>query len=126
MSLTDRELDRWLYGTGPAQRHTQDSPILPDVWYAYALPPGKVPGDIPPEPPLVAAPAAPDAADAAEGEAADARPRPSDTAELLLRPWKGCTPGQLAAVLRERLERQGLTPTQTKLAFNDAYAACTL
>jgi serine protease AprX len=26
----------WLFGRGPRQRYTQDSPILPDVWLAYA------------------------------------------------------------------------------------------
>ncbi|MES1194229.1 MAG: hypothetical protein ABUM26_07880, partial [Solirubrobacterales bacterium] len=32
-----RTMERWLYGAGTDRRRLQDSPILPDVWFAYAL-----------------------------------------------------------------------------------------
>ena len=105
------QLDRWLYGTGPAQRHTQDSPILPDVWFAFALPPGKVPGDIPEELPLIG-----------PGPDAGAKP-PAGEVDLLLRPKAGCTPGRLSVALGELLQRPR---TETRLACNDAYVVCTL
>jgi serine protease AprX len=114
--LDELQLDRWLYGTGPAQRHTQDSPILPDVWYAYALPPGKVPGDLPQEPSLIAPPADGGAEPAPEA-------RPAWEADLLLRPRAGSSPGALAVALGERLERPR---AETRLAFNDNYVVCRL
>jgi subtilisin family serine protease len=114
--LDDLELDRWLYGTGHVQRHTQDSPILPDVWYAYALPRGKRPGDPPEDPELIAP------EQGLPGTHAP-RLRPSRSADLLLRPDARWTPGQLAAELGRRLKRPR---EDTRLAFNDAYVVCRL
>jgi serine protease AprX len=114
--LDDLQLDRWLYGTGHTQRHTQDSPILPDAWCAYALPPGKRPGDPPEEPSLITPP---------EGSA-DMAPMaevPGRDEDILLRPDPRWAPEQLAAELNRRLKRPR---EDTRLAANGAYVVCRL
>jgi serine protease AprX len=111
-----RELDRWLLGSGHQRRRTQDSPILPDVWYAYALPPRALDDQPPTEEPLVAGMRKP-----------PARPRgserPPDEVDLLLRPHAESTAGELARALGRRLDRRR---EATGLAFNDAYVVCRL
>ena len=39
MSLGKEEIFKLLYGQGPVERWTQDSPVLPDVWSAFARDP---------------------------------------------------------------------------------------
>jgi serine protease AprX len=114
--LDDLQLDRWLYGTGHTQRHTQDSPVLPDAWYAYALPPGKRPGDPPEEPSLLSA-------DGAPAGMAPVPEAPERDADILLRPDPGWAPEQLAAELNRRLRRPR---EDTRLAANGAYVVCRL
>jgi serine protease AprX len=36
MPVDAEELSRWIFGTDDARRYTQDSPVLPDVWLAFA------------------------------------------------------------------------------------------
>ena len=52
-ALDRQELDRWLFGSGHGQRRTQDSPIMPDVWYVYGLPPSMLEEEDVEEPPLI-------------------------------------------------------------------------
>ncbi len=114
--MLDREqLERWLFGAGPRQRRTQDSPILPDVWYAYALPPHATAPELDPLLPLVA----------------DDPPDPDDPADyglphevdLLLRPHGDAPAARLAQTLARRLTRPR---TETQLAANESYAVCRL
>src|SRR5438046_1344957 len=43
MALDDAVLQEAIFGLGSAQRFTQDSPVLPDVWWAFGQqpPPGQ-------------------------------------------------------------------------------------
>ena len=43
MAADGEELSRWIFGPDDARRYTQDSPVLPDVWLAYAEDPGERP-----------------------------------------------------------------------------------
>jgi serine protease AprX len=113
--LNRLQLDRWLFGSGPGQRRTQDSPILPEVWYAFALTPSALDGDAS-ESPLVAPEQPSD-----PGEPGAAGPSIAATADLLLRPRVGASAAELAHVLGRRLLRPR---SETKLAYNDAYVAC--
>jgi hypothetical protein len=110
------ELERWLYGSGPGQRRTQDSPILPDVWYVYSLPPEKLESERTPDSPLVRSPKR-------RRPARPARDKPAWEADLLLRPTEAASSSELAQALGARLDRPR---DQTLLAFNDAYVACRL
>jgi serine protease AprX len=109
--LDQAELDRWLFGTGHGQRQTQDSPIMPDVWYAYGLPRLALRDEEPAEPPLVA------------GVERLPEPEPDPDADLLLRPHAESSTGALATYLNARLDRPR---EETRLAFNEAYVACKL
>ncbi|MGC1275855.1 MAG: S8 family peptidase [Planctomycetaceae bacterium] len=73
-----------LYGTGPVTRFTQDSPVLPDVWMAFAVAPGEQQDLIltPYQPPVTAR----QDADAGGTHATG-------------------SPGRLAQYLKQRLER---------------------
>jgi hypothetical protein len=117
--LNARELERWLFGTGRDRRRTQDSPIMPDVWYAYGAPSGLDEDELL-EPPLVM----PDRRAAANEETVDEpyygkRLRP----DLLLRPHSDASAGALAAAVAGRLRG---TEAEAQLAYNDAYVACRL
>ncbi|HZB05305.1 MAG TPA: S8 family peptidase [Thermoleophilaceae bacterium] len=127
--LTRVELERWLFGIGPGQRRTQDSPIRPDVWYAFALPPEKLMSEPLDLQPLVRAeggePVEQDAEAEerrAEDEVAGGEPR-DRTVDVLLRPHQRSHAAELAravsAILRAPRD-------QTRLAFNDNYVACEL
>jgi serine protease AprX len=113
-ALSRRELDRWLLGSGHGQRRTQDSPIMPDVWYSYGLPPSMLEEEVD-EPPLVPPSGA--------GAARQRREQPPKEADLLLRPHAESTAGALAHVLSRRLTRPR---EETLLAFNEAYVVCSL
>ncbi|HEX2086732.1 MAG TPA: S8 family serine peptidase [Solirubrobacteraceae bacterium] len=112
--MLDRDaLERWLYGSGPRQRRTQDSPILPDVWYAYALPPWVL-DERPPELPLVAD-------DEDGGGPAAESPGPPGEVDLLLRPHADSSAARVAQLLAGRLRRPR---EETQLAVNEGYVAC--
>jgi subtilisin family serine protease len=84
----DRHLmEHLLFGTGRARRFTQDSPVLPDVWFEYA----KQPAD---ERDHRSGPARP-----ARRPAAD----PFPTVKLLLTPYREVPAGEVRRVVRERL-----------------------
>ena len=79
--LDEATLRRFVFQTFGRARRTQDSPVVPDVWLRYIR--------------------------RAE-EIARARivgePVPDDALDLLLTPWTGTTPGQIAGELRKRLK----------------------
>jgi len=112
--LNREQLERWLFGAGQGQRRVQDSPISPDVWYVYALPPKKLESEWVPEDPLVRMDHAEEGPESKE---------PAWEADLLLRPHSKSSAAELAKVLDGVLERPR---SATHLAFNDAYVACRL
>lgn len=117
--MLDRiQLERWLFGTGPGQRRTQDSPILPEVWYAYALPPSEVEEHAAGLKRPLLAPTRED-----WEEPTQALAPPEDVADLLLRPCADSSSSELAHALSARLERPARA---TELAYNDVYVACKL
>jgi hypothetical protein len=108
------ELERWLFGTGPGQRRIQDSPILPDVWLVYGVPPDELESEPEPEVPLV------------RGAGTARRPRrrgPPERADLLLMPHQDWTSRELARAVHTSV---GKPRDRTRLAYNDAYVACEL
>jgi serine protease AprX len=109
------QLERWLLGAGPGQRRIQDSPIRPDVWYLYALPPEQLESEDVPQPPLVRTDDAHDETPP-DGE-------PPREADLLLRPHAKSSAAELGKALYEVLDRPR---EETELAFNDGYVACRL
>jgi serine protease AprX len=115
--LNRLQLERWLFGAGPGRRRTQDSPILPDVWYAYALPPSEFGQQRDREPLLTPRPGT----SASVGD--EAEPCPEWEVDLLLRAHAEGSSSDLARALHVRLER----PREaTELAFNESYVACRL
>lgn len=116
--LTRLELEQWLLGVGPGQRCTQDSPILPEVWHAYALSPEELG-----EEPL-------DGPELLRSEKGDRRAEgqveklpPMQDVDLLLRPRAESSASELACALARRLDRPH---EDSRLVFNDAYVACQL
>jgi subtilisin family serine protease len=82
--LDDGVLRRFVFQTFGRARRTQDSPVVPDVWLRYI----RVAEDI--------------------ANARIARkPLPDDAVDLLLTPWSGARPGDIAKQLRDRLEDDG-------------------
>jgi serine protease AprX len=115
--MLDRpQLERWLFGAGPGSRRTQDSPILPDVWYAYALPRKELGGRQDPTP-LVAP-----RRGSRRGERSAAA-LPAWELDVLMRAHSESSASDLARALHARLERPR---KQTQLAHNEAYVACRL
>jgi serine protease AprX len=86
-------LRRFVFQTFGRARRTQDSPIVPDVWIRYIL---------------VA-----EATARANIAKLEDKPRPETLIDLLLTPWSGSTPGQVAKSLRDRL---GTSPQRLKEA----------
>ncbi|MCC7373288.1 MAG: S8 family serine peptidase [Verrucomicrobiales bacterium] len=78
--LDDGTLRRLVFRTFGRSRRTQDSPVMPDVWLRYIR--------------------------VAE-RGVDRPSLPHDAVDLLLTPWSGVRPGQIANDLRERLGRRG-------------------
>jgi serine protease AprX len=85
--LDEATLRRFVFQTFGRARRTQDTPVMPDVWLRYIRIAEKVATGI------------------------DRRKSPSDAVDLLLTPWSGVRPGQIAKSLRERL-----APNSTKQA----------
>jgi hypothetical protein len=117
--LDREELEAWLYGHGPRRRRTQDSPILPDVWFAYALTEGEAEPVLRRERPLLQ-----------EWEVADPEvhdPAPpvvsGERVDLLLRPHDAAGAGALLRALTKRL---GPGAKEARLARNDVYVAARL
>jgi serine protease AprX len=113
--LDRAQLERWLFGTGPGSRRTQDSPVLPDVWYGYALPASELGGRRNP-PPLVRGPRP-------EGTARPTKAEPPWALDVLMRAHSESSASDLAKALDARLQRPR---EQTQLAYNEAYVACRL
>jgi serine protease AprX len=118
--LTRRDMERWLYGGGTDRRRLQDSPILPDVWYAYALPPEEIGFATRPEPPLVSDPLP------AEEEEEEEPPREEGRVDLLLRPTASSSSSELARVLHAGLGGDEQARRDAKLVYNESYVACEL
>jgi serine protease AprX len=97
--LTRAQVEDLLFGPISGRRLTQDSPILPDVWLAYA--PIVVEGN-PLQPP---------------------KEEKRETEQLLLTPHFGSTPGEVAVRLRELM---GTEASPAKIAYNQTYVAAKL
>ncbi len=121
--MLDREqLERWLFGAGPGRRLVQDSPILQDVWYAYALPAGQLRIEPAGGPPLVRPEGDAPGGGAPERGGAEGE-RSAPLVDLLLRPVAKTSASELARALHARLDRPR---TETLLAYNEAHVACRL
>src|SRR5262245_37905278 len=83
--LDEATLRRFVFQTFGRARRTQDTPVMPDVWLRYI----RVAENV--------------------AIAIDRRKSPSDAVDLLLTPWSGVRPGQIAKSLRGRL-----APNRTK------------
>jgi subtilisin family serine protease len=119
--VLDREqLERWLFGAGAGQRRIQDSPISPEVWYVYALPPDRLESEHLPAAPLVRGG---ESERRRQVRAGLDRGKPRWEADLLLRPRSESSAAELAKTLDRVLRR---SRAETHLAFNDAYVACRL
>jgi serine protease AprX len=114
-----QELERWLFGVGAIQRRTQDSPILPDVWYAYALP-DELDVSGRDTTPLVADHWASPPAGQLESDPEEHWNRRVD---LLLRPHDQSSAASLAYAIASRI---GAERQDTLLAWNDVYVAARL
>jgi subtilisin family serine protease len=82
--LDEATLRRFVFQTFGRARRTQDSPVMPDVWLRYIRAAEKV-------------------ANARRGDRID------DTIDLLLTPWSGVRPGEIAKRLRENLSAASKT-----------------
>ena len=87
--LDEATLRRFVFQTFGRARRTQDTPVMPDVWLRYIRVAEKVATGI------------------------DGRKSPDDVVDLLLTPWSGVRPGEIAKRLRERLAPSG-TGKQTR------------
>jgi serine protease AprX len=121
VALDREQLERWLYGGGPAQRRTQDSPVMPDVWYAYALPPGELDPLLAAEPPLLASD--PNEADSSRGEREPPPVAVDGSVDLIMRPHENSSAPALVAAIERRLQGAG---ESAALAYNDVYVAAKL
>ncbi len=113
-ALSRRLLEDLMFGTGRVRRFTQDSPVLPDVWLAYA----GVAGD--------------------QDEGRQPRPLtfPFPRIKLLLTPFRENAPGDVRTLLVERLtpEKHGIDtstrfghkPEYPRVAYNLTTVAATL
>jgi serine protease AprX len=80
-NLEEATLRRFVFQTFGRARRTQDSPVMPDVWLRYIRVAEKI---------AVAT--------------IDRSKAPTDLVDLLLTPWSGVRPGQIAKRLRDRLK----------------------
>jgi serine protease AprX len=92
--LDEATLRRFVFQTFGRARRTQDTPVMPDVWLRYIRVAEKVATGI------------------------DGRKSPDDVVDLLLTPWSGVRPGEIAKRLRERLAPSG-TGKQTRATGQD-------
>lgn len=81
--LTRRFVEELMFGAGRVRRFTQDTPVLPDVWLAYAdcLDTGRPVARV----------------------AAGSTPEPNPAIKLLVTPWRMTAVGEARSALRERL-----------------------
>src|SRR6516165_9709323 len=79
--LDEATLRRFVFQTFGRARRTQDSPVMPDVWLRYIRVAEKI-----------------------AGATVDHGKPPTDLVDLLLTPWSGVRPGQIAKRLRDRLK----------------------
>jgi serine protease AprX len=79
--LDEAVLRRFVFQTFGRARRTQDSPVVPDVWLRYI----RIAEDI------------------AHARIAGEKTLPNGEVDLLLTPWSGVSPGDIAQRLRERL-----------------------
>ena len=79
--LEEATLRRFVFQTFGRARRTQDSPVMPDVWLRYIRVAEKI-----------------------AGATVDHGKPPTDLVDLLLTPWSGVRPGQIAKRLRDRLK----------------------
>ncbi len=118
-ALKREELERWLFGVGRTQRRTQDSPIKPDVWHAFARP-----EDLDdPERDLTPLLADRVVADPMKKYEADPALHWERRVDLLLRPHDQSSAAALAYAIGARVEAER---EQTLLAWNDVYVAARL
>src|SRR5262245_9948950 len=76
--LDEATLRRFVFQTFGRARRTQDSPVMPDVWLRYIRIAERI-------------------------STARSRDRTNDTIDLLLTPWSGVRPGEIAKRMREGL-----------------------
>lgn len=79
--LDEGTLRRFVFRTFGRARRTQDSPVMPDVWLRYIRLAEKI-----------------------ANARVDGSNPPNDMVDLLLTPWSGDRPGDIASKLRERLK----------------------
>jgi serine protease AprX len=112
------QLERWLYGHGPRRRRTQDSPVMPDVWFAYALPETELDPFLREEVPLLEP-----SVDSAFEDVPVAPVVAGQRVDLLLRPHYDAGATALIDALAGRL---GDSAEAALLAKNDVYVAARL
>ena len=101
--LDEGTLRRFVFRTFGRARRTQDSPVMPDVWLRYIR-----------------------LAENIANARADGSNIPNGLVDLLLTPWSGDRPGDIARKLRERLKRRDsekLTSGQGGKRLNSARIA---
>jgi len=81
--LDEGTLRRFVFRTFGRARRTQDSPVMPDVWLRYIRLAEKI-----------------------ANARIDGLSLPNGVVDLLLTPWSGDRPGEIASKLRERLRRR--------------------
>jgi serine protease AprX len=81
--LDEGTLRRFVFRTFGRARRTQDSPVMPDVWLRYIR-----------------------LAERIANARVDGSNPPNGMVDLLLTPWSGDRPGDIASKLRERLKRR--------------------
>ena len=101
-NLEEATLRRFVFQTFGRARRTQDSPVMPDVWLRYIRAAEKI----------------------AQARIAGRR-LPSDEVDLLLTPWSGIRPGQIAKHLRDILQAddeqaRGNQVTTAQIALSDS------
>jgi serine protease AprX len=101
--LEEATLRRFVFQTFGRSRRTQDSPVMPDVWLRYIRVAEKI-------------------AKFSREARSDASSPPSDLVDLLLTPWSGVRPAEIAKLLRKWLgtaEKVG-SPTPARIAISDS------
>jgi subtilisin family serine protease len=95
-NLDEATLRRFVFQTFGRARRTQDSPVMPDVWLRYIRVAEKI----------------------AHANIDGATP-PDDAVDLLLTPWSGVRPGQIAKRLRDALKSDS-ADKQARIALSDS------
>jgi serine protease AprX len=101
--LDDATLRRFVFQTFGRSRRTQDSPVMPDVWLRYIRVAERI------------------AQSKREPRSDGSSPSRSDSVDLLLTPWSGVRPGEIANLLRRWLIAAALGPGDPpRIAFSDS------